>query len=296
MFSHKFLSELSSLTVAIQRENENLRSDVHAKGADGKDVVSGSDLSNEAKLRVLLRERISVLAFIYGEENGFEQVSCNGTVGALIDPIDGTRSYTCRIFYSAISVAFTNLQGQVIAGYIVSINNQHPDDLGVWTFDGKTAKHNGESFRPKMCIDDIKNACISITSVSAYPKRSRDIAAIMFRLATERSRGPLSLCSGAMEILNVLKGNLGACINIGEEDIVSHAVAVEIAKSVGFHVRHVLAQGDDFTLLIDMEKGKIVPKVGASVLVCPKAISRDIEKIVEDAICSYKKREKVLRD
>lgn len=289
MFSHEFLSELSSLTVAIQRENENLRSDVHAKGADGKDVVSGSDLSNEAKLRVLLREKVPALAFIYGEENGFEQVSRNGTVGALIDPIDGTRSYTCRIFYSAISVAFVNLQGQVVAGYIVSINNQHPDDFGVWTFDGETTMHNGELYRPKTRIDDIKNACISITSVSAYPKRSRDIAAIMFRLATERSRGPLSLCSGAMEILNVLQGNLGACINIGEEDIVSHAVAVEIAKSVGFHVQHVLAQGDDFTLLIDMEKGKIVPKVGASVLVCPKTISQAIEEIVEDAICLYER-------
>lgn len=288
MFSHEFLSELSSLTVDIQRKNERLRSDVRAKGSDGQDVVSGSDLSNEAKLRVLLREKVPALAFIYGEENGFERIG-DGTVGALIDPIDGTRSYTCRIFYSAISVAFVNLQGQVVAGYIVSINNQHPDDFGVWTFDGETTMHNGELYRPKTRIDDIKNACISITSVSAYPKRSRDIAAIMFRLATERSRGPLSLCSGAMEILNVLQGNLGACINTGEEDIVSHAVAVEIAKSVGFHVQHVLAQGDDFTLLIDMEKGKIVPKVGASVLVCPKAISRDIEKIVEDAICSHER-------
>lgn len=291
MFSHEFLSELSSLTVAIQRENENLHSDVHAKGSDGQDVVSGSDLSNEAKLRVLLREKVPSIAFIYGEEYGFERIG-NGTVGALIDPIDGTRSYTCRIFYSAISVAFVNLQGQVVAGYIVSINNQHPDDLGVWTFDGETTMHNGELYRPKTRIDDIKNACISITSVSAYPKRSRDIAAIMFRLATERSRGPLSLCSGAMEILNVLQGNLGACINIGEEDIVSHAVAVEIAKSVGFHVRHVLTQGEDFSLLIDMENGEIMPKVGASILVCPKAISRDIEKIVEDAICSYEKERK----
>lgn len=288
MFSHEFLSELSSLTVDIQRKNEALRSDVRAKGSDGQDVVSGSDLSNEAELRVLLREKVPSLAFIYGEENGFERI-CNGTVGALIDPIDGTRSYTCRIFYSAISVAFVNLQGQVVAGYIVSINNQHPDDLGVWTFDGETTMHNSKLYRPKTRIDDIKNACISITSVSAYPKPSRNTAAIMFRLATERSRGPLSLCSGAMEILNVLEGNLGACINIGEKDIVSHAVAVEVAKSVGFHVRHVLAQGDDFSLLIDMEKGEITPKVGASVLVCPKAISRDIEGIVEDAICSYEK-------
>lgn len=288
MFSHKFLSELSSLTVDIQRKNEALRSDVHVKGSDGQDVVSGSDSSNEAELRVLLWEKVPSLAFIYGEENDFEQI-CNGTVGALIDLIDGTRSYTCRIFYSAISVAFVNLHGQVVAGYIVSINNQHPDDLGVWTFNGETTIHNGELYRPKTRIDDIKNACISITSVSAYPKRSRDIAAIMFRLATERSRGPLSLCSGAMEILNVLEGNLGACINIGEEDIVSHAVAVEIAKGVGFHVRHVLTQGDDFTLLIDIEKGEIAPKVGASILVCPKAISRDIEEIVEDAICLYER-------
>ena len=288
MFSHEFLSELSSLTVDIQRKSEKLRSDVRAKGADGQDVVSGSDLSNEAELRSLLCQRVSALAFIYGEENGFERVR-NGTVGALIDPIDGTRSYTCRIFYSAISVAFVNLRGQVVAGYIVSINNQHPGDFGVWTFDGKTTMYNGEPFRPKTHIDDIKNACISITSVSAYPKRSRDIAAALFRLASERSRGPLSLCSGAMEILSVLQGNLGACINIGEKDIVSHAVAMEIAKSAGFHVRHVLSQGDDFSLLIDTEKGEITPRVSASVLVCPKAISRDIDKMIEDAICSYER-------
>lgn len=282
MLSHEFLEKLAQYTIEIQKKTETFRGNVHEKGADRKDVVSGSDLCNEFLLRRMLKDKIEGLSFIFGEENGFERIG-KGEIGAIIDPIDGTRLYTARLFYSAISVGFVDSVGKTVAGYIVSINNQWPDDLNVWTFDGETVRKNNVVFTKTVKDESMNRVCISITSYSALPERSKEIVATIFRLVTERSRGPLSFCSGAMEILSVMEGKIGACINIGRQDVVSHCVAIEIAKNLDFYVRHVEKCTENFELKIDYENGTVTPKESASFVVCASCIADDMDDLLKDA-------------
>ena len=291
VLTHSLLQSIGAISWKIHKENHQHRHEVHRKGSTGQDVVSGTDLENERQLRQLLKAQFSDIAFIYGEENGFERVG-KGDYGALIDPIDGTRPYTSGIFYSSISVTFVDLTGKVIAGYIVMINNQSEEDASVWTFDGESVWRDGSPYSCNSVTDSLKDAVISITNVAGYSDKARTITAMLYKLIADRCRGPVSLCSGSAEILSVLEGKLSGFINFAENDIVSHMVAVEMAKSLGFYVRHIQTADADYKLLIDLEAGTISADSDLSVVVADPALKDSIDTMISDALELYEKTNK----
>ncbi len=291
VFTHSSLQILGEHTHEIHKQNQKHRHEVLRKGSNGQDVVSGTDLANESQLRQLLKTQLPDIAFIYGEENGFEKVG-KGGYGALIDPIDGTRPYTSGIFYSSISVTFVDLKGKVLAGYIVLINNQSEDDGSVWTYNGESVWKDGSPYSCKSVTESLKDAVISITNVAGYSDEARTITTILYKLITDRCRGPISLCSGSAEILSVLEGRLSGFINFAENDIVSHMVAIEMAKSLGFYVRHIQTADADYKLLIDLEDGIISADSDLSVVVADPALKDSIDTMISDALELYEKTDK----
>ncbi len=283
MFTHEELYRIALLTAGIDRKNRRMKKAVYAKGETGQDVVTGSDFENEKELRLLLKAEVPGLGYIYGEENGFETVG-RGDIGALIDPIDGTRAYTEGLFYSAVSVAFVGREGKTAAGYLLLINNQSPrSNPEIWTFDGSTARRNMRPVRAAQNACDLRQTVVSVTSVAGFSDRQRAIAALIFKLASDRSRGPASICSGAAEIMCVVNGRLGAFINPGVCDAVSHPVALEIAKCLGLYVRHVFEPGCDFSVSADLKSKKLIPGRDMSVVVAPVALKEEIDGLLRDA-------------
>lgn len=281
-FSHVFLNRLANRACEIQRHNESARDIIFSKGDEGQDVVTESDLENEKMLRKMLVEEIPDIAFIYGEENGYEAVS-DGDFGALIDPIDGTRAYAAGFFYSGISVAFVNPEGKTIAGFIVLINNQSSKDYSVWTFDGNSAQKNGELFNLLPDNKKIEESCISVTNVASFGDEDRAMASRIFKLIADRARGPFSLCSGAAEAIAVIEGMFQGFINISRQDYVSHPVAIEIAKCLGLYVRHVFNKNSDFAIEIDRREKSIRARGDMTLVITLMSIKEDVDRILEDA-------------
>lgn len=59
----------------------------------------------------------------------------------------------------------------------------------------------------------------------------------------------MGFCSGAAEIMQVVKGRHGGFINLGKWDIVSHPVALAIASTVpGLSIGHVYFDGSEFSI------------------------------------------------
>lgn len=279
MFTHSTLHRLASAAADIHLRNASGVAETYAKGEGGLDVVSATDLRNERDLRALLREALPDLAFLYGEENGFEKLPGDG-YGALIDPIDGTRPYTQRMFCSGVSVGFCDGTGVMRAGFIVRLNNQWPGDMSLWTWDGETVRKDGAPFTPPAKIRSFADGCVSVTNIRSFPEDSRMLSAAWFLLAADRCRGPMSVCSGASEVLAVLEGRLAAFVNPASSDMVSHAVAVGMAKSLGFYVRHCLTEGSDFTLAVTPEG--VAPAGDLSLAVSPMALRDELDALIRD--------------
>lgn len=183
---------------------------------DGFDVVTDVDTANEADIREILVwaskksarptkeivEPIS-LAGIYGKENGYQKVSDDGKLYAIIDPIDGTRAFVNGIFYSAVSVALVNKDGITVAGILILINNQinnpyESEKYEVFLFDkgqvfvsksiypnnssynmdyktfmdaSSPIKLHFEKFSTSITESTLNKECISLTDVKSYEEQ-----------------------------------------------------------------------------------------------------------------------------
>ena len=84
-----------------------------------------------------------------------------------------------------------------------------------------------------------------------------------------------------MEIISVVEGRFGVYFNVGKKDFVSHPVAIDIAKNLGFYVGHIFSEGSDFSIYVDLDNETIRPKQEMSVVICEPEIKSEILKIIE---------------
>ena len=285
-------STMEAITKEIFLANaRNLYTSVFVEVKDGFDVVTNVDFANEAKIREILTsvskawtsptkeiETPISLAGIYGEETGYQKVSDDGELYAIIDPIDGTRDFVNGIFYSAVSVALVNKAGDTVAGILILINNQINDpykpekyELFIYnegkTFIGKLGylrdpmgpcpyiRLHFEEFKTDITQSTLNKECISLTDVKAYAEQwdgtseHNSDGCYIHQFMRDHSRCLMGFCSGAAEIMQVVKNRHGGFINLGKWDIVSHPVALAIASATpGISVEHVYSDGSDFRI------------------------------------------------
>mgnify|MGYP000944704431 CR=1 FL=1 len=247
-------------TQILSSYEDNIKKEVVQQQKDKIDVVTSIDLANEQSIYEMLKQLPSV-AGMYGEENGYQAIFPSGNLIAVVDPIDGTRPFCLQIFYSSISVAFYAKNGKFVAGILILINNQNQDNKIFLLEDGLISIYtqNKPYFTPYVFPDytetTLAQEVVSVCNVGAFEKQwplhssHQEDGWKISKLLRQNSRGEICLYSGAAEIMSVMKGKIGGYINLGKIDVVSHAVALEIAKlSPYIRVQHVYTEGDNFDL------------------------------------------------
>lgn len=238
----------------------NIRKEVIQQQKNEIDVVTSIDIANEQSIYELLK-RLPSVAGMYGEEYGYRTIFPSGDLIAIVDPIDGTRPFCLQIFYSSISVAFYAKNGKFVAGILILINNQNQDNKIFLLEDGliSISTQNKPYFTPYVFPDytetTLAQEVVSVCNVGAFEKQwplhssHQDDGWKISKWLRQNSRGEICLYSGAAEIMSVMQGKIGGYINLGKFDVISHAVAIEIAKLNPYiRVQHVYTESDNFDL------------------------------------------------
>ncbi len=236
---------------------------------NGTGVVTSVDLENEKAIIEILKSYEDELSLsgVYGEETGYNVFSENGDLIALVDPIDGTRAFVMELFYSSISVAFVDFDGEFDSGLLVLVNNQKPVyDFSRYTIfavaDGEVMFKEGDMeefvpLTPEIRETELHKECVSFSNLMSHARQwNGDLSHALdggrvYAWLKSHSRGAISLYSGAAEIIMVVSGRLGGFVSLDKWDITSHLVALEIAKIAGFEVGHVYSDGQCFDIDID---------------------------------------------
>lgn len=229
------------------------------------DVVTNVDLSTEQKIKDILKGYPEIFG-AYGEEYGFELFHTDGTRMAVIDPIDGTRAFAGHYAYSSISVGFYDREGgDCNEGILININNQIPEKyradkytIYVYSYGNVYVSHDlaesWQGFAPAIEKKALSDCMVAITDNAKFGTNYTDemVPIEVLRKFKEKllstSRGQMGFFSGAAEIMCTLTGSIGLFINLCPNDVVSHPVAIAIARACGAKVIHVATEGDDFRI------------------------------------------------
>jgi myo-inositol-1(or 4)-monophosphatase len=210
-----------------------------------RDFVTAADLAVEAFLQAQLREHYPQYGF-WGEEGGQSE---NQTNRWIVDPIDGTHSFSRGQYYWSISVAL-EIDGEIVAGAVFA---PALDDYYSAT-KGEGAWRNGKSIRVSE-LDDLADAMIGTGFACLRSYLENNNLARFCRVA-QATTGQRRLGSAAVDICLVADGQLDA---FWEQELNLYDVAAGalIAKEAGATVTDFQGNSGIFPKQILVTNGKI---------------------------------------
>jgi len=211
-----------------------------------RDFVTAADLAVEAFLQAQLREHYPQFGF-WGEESGQSE---NQTNRWIVDPIDGTHSFSRGQYYWSISVAL-EIDGEIIFGAVFAPTL---DDY-YCAEKGQGAWRNGKPIRVSD-IDDLGEAMIG-TGFACLRSYLENNNLERFCRIAQATTGQRRLGSAAVDICLVADGQLDAFWE-QELNLYDVAAGVLIAKEAGATVTDFQGNVGIFPKQILITNGKIL--------------------------------------
>jgi myo-inositol-1(or 4)-monophosphatase len=211
-----------------------------------RDFVTAADLAVEAFLQTQLCEHYPQFGF-WGEESGQSE---NQTNRWIVDPIDGTHSFSRGQYYWSISVAL-EIDGEIIFGAVFAPTL---DDY-YCAAKGQGAWRNGKPIRVSD-IDDLGEAMIGTGFACLRSYLENNNLARFCRIA-QATTGQRRLGSAAVDICLVADGQLDAFWE-QELNLYDVAAGVLIAKEAGATVTDFQGNVGIFPKQILITNGKIL--------------------------------------
>lgn len=211
-----------------------------------RDFVTTADLAVEAFLQTQLREHYPQFGF-WGEESGQSE---NQTNRWIVDPIDGTHSFSRGQYYWSISVAL-EIDGEIVFGAVFA---PALDDY-YCAKKGQGAWRNGKAIRVSD-IDDLGEAMIG-TGFACLRSYLENNNLERFCRIAQVTTGQRRLGSAAVDICLVADGQLDA---FWEQELNLYDVAAGaiIAKEAGATVTDFQGNVGIFPKKILITNGKIL--------------------------------------
>ncbi|GDX84646.1 inositol monophosphatase [Methylococcaceae bacterium] len=211
-----------------------------------RDFVTAADLAVEAFLQAQLREHYPQFGFL-GEEGGQSE---NQTNRWIVDPIDGTHSFSRGQYYWSISVAL-EIDGEIVFGAVFA---PALDDY-YCAAKGQGAWRNGKPIRVSN-IDDLGEAMIG-TGFACLRSYLENNNLERFCRIAQATTGQRLLGSAAVDICLVADGQLDAFWE-QELNLYDVAAGVLIAKEAGATVTDFQGNIGIFPKQILITNGKIL--------------------------------------
>ena len=211
-----------------------------------RDFVTAADLAVEAFLQTQLREHYPQFGF-WGEEGGQSE---NQTNRWIVDPIDGTHSFSRGQYYWSISVAL-EIDGEIVFGAVFA---PALDDY-YCAAKGQGAWRNGKPIRVSN-IDDLGEAMIG-TGFACLRSYLENNNLERFCRIAQATTGQRRLGSAAVDICLVADGQLDAFWE-QELNLYDVAAGVLIAKEAGATVTDFQGNVGIFPKQILITNGKIL--------------------------------------
>ncbi len=211
-----------------------------------RDFVTAADLAVEAFLQAQLREHYPQFGF-WGEEGGQSE---NQTNRWIVDPIDGTHSFSRGQYYWSISVAL-EIDGEIVFGAVFA---PALDDY-YCAAKGQGAWRNGKPIRVSN-IDDLGEAMIG-TGFACLRSYLENNNLERFCRIAQATTGQRRLGSAAVDICLVADGQLDAFWE-QELNLYDVAAGVLIAKEAGATVTDFQGNVGIFPKQILITNGKIL--------------------------------------
>ncbi len=211
-----------------------------------RDFVTAADLAVEAFLQTQLREHYPQFGF-WGEEGGQSE---NQTNRWIVDPIDGTHSFSRGQYYWSISVAL-EIDGEIVFGAVFA---PALDDY-YCAEKGQGAWRNGKPIRVSD-IDDLGEAMIG-TGFACLRSYLENNNLERFCRIAQATTGQRRLGSAAVDICLVADGQLDAFWE-QELNLYDVAAGVLIAKEAGATVTDFQGNVGIFPKQILITNGKIL--------------------------------------
>ena len=189
-----------------------------------RDYVTAADIAVEAYLKEVLTHRYPEYGF-WGEESG---QTANQTNRWIVDPIDGTHSFSRGQYFWSISVAL-EIDGELVMGAVFApaLNDYYCAEKG------KGAFKNGESIRVST-EDNLENGMIA-TGFACLRSYLTDNNLARFSRLAQHTSGQRRFGSAAMDLCLVADGQVDA---FWEQELNLYDVAAGalIAKEAGASV------------------------------------------------------------
>ncbi len=186
-----------------------------------RDYVTAADIAVEAFLKATLTEQYPHYGF-WGEESG---QTANQTNRWIVDPIDGTHSFSRGQYFWSISVAL-EIEAELVIGavYAPALNDYYCAEVG------KGAFKNGESIHVST-EDNLENGMIS-TGFACLRSYLTDNNLERFARIAQHTAGQRRFGSAAMDLCLVADGQVDA---FWEQELNLYDVAAGalIAKEAG---------------------------------------------------------------
>ncbi len=219
---------------------------LHVDKKSPRDFVTAADLAVEAFLQAQLREHYPQFGF-WGEESGQSE---NQTNRWIVDPIDGTHSFSRGQYYWSISVAL-EIDGEIVFGAVFA---PALDDY-YCAAKGQGAWRNGKPIRVSN-IDDLGEAMIG-TGFACLRSYLESNNLERFCRIAQVTTGQRRLGSAAVDICLVADGQLDAFWE-QELNLYDVAAGVLIAKEAGATVTDFQGNVGIFPKQILITNGKIL--------------------------------------
>jgi myo-inositol-1(or 4)-monophosphatase len=214
-----------------------------------RDFVTAADVAVEAFLKQILTEQYPEYGF-WGEESG---QSANQSNRWIVDPIDGTHSFSKGQYYWSISVAL-EINQELVAGivYAPALDDYYCAQKGLGAF------KNGEPIAVST-EDDLENSMIG-TGFACLRSHLEDNNLARFCRIANRTTGQRRLGSAAVDVCLVADGQLDAFWE-QELNLYDVAAGAVIAREAGATVTDFSGNEGLFPKQVLVTNGKLLPQL-----------------------------------
>lgn len=214
-----------------------------------RDFVTAADVAVEAYLKAALGKKYPQFGF-WGEESG---QTANQTSRWVVDPIDGTHSFSKGQYFWAVSVAL-EIDQELVAGvvYAPALNDYYSAAKGEGAF------KNGESISVSL-EDDLGDSMIA-TGFACLRSYLEDNNLQRFSRIAQKTTGQRRFGSAALDVCLVADGQVDAFWE-QELNLYDIAAGVVIAREAGATVTDFKGNEGVFPKQILVTNGKILDQL-----------------------------------
>lgn len=214
-----------------------------------RDFVTAADVAVEAYLKEALSKKYPQFGF-WGEESG---QTANQTSRWVVDPIDGTHSFSKGQYFWAVSVAL-EIDQELVAGvvYAPALNDYYSAAKGEGAF------KNGESISVSL-EDDLGDSMIA-TGFACLRSYLEDNNLQRFSRIAQKTTGQRRFGSAALDVCLVADGQVDAFWE-QELNLYDIAAGVVIAREAGATVTDFKGNEGVFPKQILVTNGKILDQL-----------------------------------